>query len=42
MPAKAVYLLAVPGFADGEAGHALAELRRHGRYRAGRLPARTV
>lgn len=33
MPGKAVYLLAVPGFADWEPAHALAELRRHGRYR---------
>lgn len=33
MPAKAVYFLAVPGFADWEAAHALAELRRHGDYR---------
>jgi putative intracellular protease/amidase len=30
---KAVYLLVVPGFADWEPAHALAELRRHGRYR---------
>lgn len=33
MPAKAVYFLAVPGFADWEPAHALAELRRHGGYR---------
>ena len=33
MPEKAVYLLAVPGFADWEPAHALAELRRHGHYR---------
>ena len=33
VPDKAVYFLAVPGFADWEAAHALAELRRHGRYR---------
>jgi putative intracellular protease/amidase len=33
MPTKAVYLLVVPGFADWEPGHALAELRRHGKYR---------
>lgn len=33
MPNKGVYFLAVPGFADWEAAHALAELRRHGRYR---------
>jgi putative intracellular protease/amidase len=33
MPAKAVYLLAVPGFADWEPAHALAELRRQGGYR---------
>jgi len=32
-PAKAVYLLVVPGFADWEAAHAVAELRRHGGYR---------
>ena len=30
---KAVYLLAVPGFADWEPAHALAELRRYGRLR---------
>ena len=30
---KAVYLLVVPGFADWEPAHALAELRRHGGYR---------
>ena len=33
MPNKAVYFLVVPGFADWEAAHALAELRRYGRYR---------
>jgi putative intracellular protease/amidase len=33
MPDKAVYLLAVDGFADWEAAHAIAELRRHGGYR---------
>ena len=33
MPDKAVYLLVVPGFADWEPAHALAELRRHGGYR---------
>ena len=33
MSTKAVYFLAVPGFADWEAAHALAELRRHGHYR---------
>ena len=33
MPTKAVYLLGIPGFADWEPAHALAELRRHGRYR---------
>ncbi|HEX6324321.1 MAG TPA: type 1 glutamine amidotransferase family protein [Vicinamibacterales bacterium] len=33
MPDKAVYLLAVDGFADWEPAHAVAELRRHGRYR---------
>jgi putative intracellular protease/amidase len=30
---KAVYLLVVPGFADWEPAHAIAELRRHGGYR---------
>lgn len=30
---KAVYLLIVDGFADWEPAHALAELRRHGRFR---------
>lgn len=30
---KAVYWLAVEGFADWEPAHALAELRRHGQYR---------
>jgi putative intracellular protease/amidase len=33
MPTKAVYLLVVPGWADWEPAHALAELRRHGHYR---------
>ena len=33
MPEKAAYLLVVPGFADWEPAHALAELRRHGHYR---------
>ncbi len=33
MPAKAVHLLVVPGFADWEPAHAVAELRRHGHYR---------
>lgn len=33
VPQKAVYLLAIPGFADWEPAHALAELRRHGQYR---------
>jgi len=33
MPTKAVYFLAVPGFADWEAAHALAELCRQGHYR---------
>jgi putative intracellular protease/amidase len=33
VPAKAVYLLVVPGFADWEPAHAVAELRRHGGYR---------
>jgi putative intracellular protease/amidase len=32
-PSKAVYLLVVPGFADWEPAHAVAELRRYGRYR---------
>lgn len=33
MPDKAVYLLVVDGFADWEPAHALAELRREGKYR---------
>jgi putative intracellular protease/amidase len=33
VPAKAVYLLVVPGFADWEPAHAVAELRRHGGFR---------
>ena len=33
MSKKAVYFLAIPGFADWEPAHALAELRRHGGYR---------
>ena|SRR5258706_10845488 len=33
MPSKAVYLFVFPGFADWEASHAVAELRRHGGYR---------
>src|SRR5215471_15570475 len=33
MPTKAVHLLVVPGFADWEPAHAVAELRRHGHYR---------
>ncbi len=33
MPGKAVYLLVVPGYADWEPAHAVAELRRHGHYR---------
>jgi putative intracellular protease/amidase len=33
MPDKAVYLLVFEGFADWEAAHAVAELRRHGHYR---------
>ncbi len=32
MPTKAVYFLVVPGFADWEGAHALAEVRRHGHY----------
>jgi putative intracellular protease/amidase len=33
MPEKAIYLLVVDGFADWEPAHAVAELRRHGKYR---------
>ena len=33
IPEKAVYLLVVEGFADWEAAHAVAELRRYGHYR---------
>jgi putative intracellular protease/amidase len=33
MPERAVYLLVIEGFADWEPAHAVAELRRHGRYR---------
>jgi putative intracellular protease/amidase len=33
LPDKAVYLLVVPGYADWEPAHAVAELRRHGHYR---------
>ncbi len=33
MPDRAVHLLVVEGFADWEPAHALAELRRRGRYR---------
>lgn len=33
MHTRAVYLLVVPGFADWEPAHAVAELRRHGGYR---------
>lgn len=33
MPERAVYMLVVEGFADWEPAHAVAELRRHGRYR---------
>ena len=33
MPEKAVYLLVVDGFADWEPAHAVAELRRMGKYR---------
>ena len=33
MPSKAIYLLVVPGYADWEPAHAVAELRRHGHYR---------
>lgn len=33
MPEKAVYLFVVEGFADWEPAHAVAELRRHGKYR---------
>jgi len=35
MPQKAVYLLIVDGYADWEPAHAVAELRRHGKYRIG-------
>jgi putative intracellular protease/amidase len=33
MPEKAVYVLLLDGFADWEPAHAVAELRRHGKYR---------
>jgi len=33
VPDKAIYVLLVDGFADWEPAHALAELRRHGKYR---------
>jgi putative intracellular protease/amidase len=33
MPEKAVYLFVVEGFPDWEPAHAVAELRRHGKYR---------
>jgi putative intracellular protease/amidase len=33
VPDKAIYLLVVEGFADWEPAHAVAELRRHGKYR---------
>ncbi len=33
MPKKAVYLFVFSGFADWEASHAVAEVRRHGGYR---------
>jgi putative intracellular protease/amidase len=33
VPSKAIYLLVVPGYADWEPAHAVAELRRHGHYR---------
>jgi putative intracellular protease/amidase len=33
VPTGAVHLLVVPGFADWEPSHAIAELRRHGHYR---------
>src|SRR5262245_29977296 len=33
MPAKAVYLMVVDGYADWEPAHAVAELRRYGHYR---------
>ena len=33
MPERAVYFFVFDGFADWEPSHALAELRRHGRYR---------
>ena len=33
MPSKSIHILVVPGFADWEPAHALAELRRYGGYR---------
>lgn len=33
LPSKSVHLLVVPGFADWEPAHAVAELRRHGHFR---------
>jgi putative intracellular protease/amidase len=33
LPSQAVYLFVVPGFADWEPAHAVAEVRRHGGYR---------
>ena len=33
MPEKAIYVMVVDGFADWEAAHAIAELRRNGNYR---------
>ena len=33
MPDKAIYLLVVDGYADWEPAHAVAELRRYGKYR---------
>ena len=38
-PAKALYLFVLPGFADWEPAHALAELRRHGGYRVETIAA---
>ena len=32
MPTKAVYLLAIPGFADWEPAHALCEINKSGKF----------
>ncbi len=42
MPDKAVYLLVVDRFADWEAAHAVAELRRHGGYRVESVDCETL